>query len=257
MMKVAILAGGLGTRLSEETVRRPKPMVEVGDKPLLWHLMMLFASQGLNDFVLALGYRSDIIKDYFVNFCRHNNDVSVDLGSGDVMVHAKRSVDWKIDLVETGLNTQTGGRLRRLRPWLRDSTFIATYGDGLADVDVRALVAFHRSHGKLATVTAVRPPSRFGSLETDGSRVARFVEKPQIGEGWINGGFFVLEPEALDAIDSDTCIWERGPLEKLALAGELQAYHHDGFFQPMDTLRDKRNLDGLWADGNAPWKVWL
>ena len=251
-----ILAGGLGTRLSEETVRRPKPMVEVGGKPLLWHLMMLFASQGLSEFVVALGYKGEVIKDYFVNFCAHNSNVSVDLATGVVQVHASQSVNWHVDLIDTGLQTQTGGRLRRLRPWIGEETFVATYGDGLADIDLRQLIAFHRSHGRLATVTAVRPPSRFGSLEFDGNRVERFLEKPQSGEGWINGGFFVLEPAALDLVKEDACIWERGPLERLAQMGELQAYQHDGFFQPMDTLRDKALLEQLWADGAAPWRTW-
>lgn len=252
-MHVAILAGGFGTRLGEETVARPKPMVEIGGRPLLWHLMRWFAHHELDHFVVALGYRGDVIKDWFLNFAPRNSSFRVDLRSGATTHFNGDCPSWTVDLIDTGPNTQTGGRLRRLRPYLGNSTFIATYGDGLANVDLHRLIAFHREQGRLATVTAVRPPARFGALELTGNRVESFVEKPQSGEGWINGGFFVLEPAALDYIEGDDVLWEQGPLERLAADGQLSAYRHDGFFQPVDTPRDRQLLDRLWASGSAPW----
>ena len=250
-MKVAILAGGLGSRLQEETSVRPKPMVEVGGKPILWHILNIYAAQGFQEFALALGYKGESIKEYFLNFYALNNDLTVDLKSGEAQVHKAQGPSWKVHLVDTGATTQTGGRLKRLASLLQDGTFMLTYGDGVADIDLRALLAFHRSHGKLATVTAVRPPSRFGSFLLDGNRITDFQEKPQTGEGWINGGFFVLEPEVLDYIDADDTIFERSPLERLAQDGQLIAYRHEGFWQCMDTLRDVRLLNSL-CDGKLP-----
>jgi glucose-1-phosphate cytidylyltransferase len=256
-MKAVILAGGLGSRLSEETVMRPKPMIEIGGKPILWHILNIYAAGGIHDFVIALGYRAEVIKEYFLNFYALNNSISVDLGSGATSVHKGQGPAWRLDLVDTGLNTQTGGRLKRAGEWLgTDATFLATYGDGVADVDIARLLAFHKAHGKLATVTTVRPPARFGQIHVAGDRVDRFSEKPQTGEGWINGGFFVLQRQALDYIDGDTTLWEREPMERLAKENELMAYRHEGFWQPMDTLREKRLLDELWESGRAPWKIW-
>jgi glucose-1-phosphate cytidylyltransferase len=255
-MKVVILAGGLGSRLQEETTVRPKPMVEIGGKPILWHILNIYAAHGFQEFVVALGYKGESIKDYFLNFYALNNDVTVDLASGEARIHRGGGPSWKVHLVDTGASTQTGGRLKRLAPHLKDGTFMLTYGDGVADVRVKDLVAFHRSHGKLATVTAVRPPSRFGSFLLDGNRIREFQEKPQIGEGWINGGFFVLEPGVLDLIEGDETYWERAPMERLAADGQLMAYRHEGFWQAMDTLRERRVLDELWASGRPPWKVW-
>lgn len=255
-MKTVILAGGLGTRLSEETTLRPKPMVEIGGKPILWHIMNTYAAHGFSEFVVALGYKGEFVKDYFLNFYSINNDLSVDLKSGKVAVHDGRQPAWNVHLVDTGVNTETGGRISRLRNWLGNEPFMLTYGDGVADIDVKKLVEFHRAHGKLATVTAVRPPSRFGGIRFDGDRVIEFMEKPQTGEGWINGGFFVLEPGAIDYVTREDLIWEREPLENLARAGELMAYKHEGFWQPMDTLREKKLLETLWESGEAPWKVW-
>jgi glucose-1-phosphate cytidylyltransferase len=256
-MKVAILAGGLGSRLQEETSVRPKPMVEIGGKPILWHILNIYAAHGFDEFVIALGYKGELIKEYFLNFFTLNSDFTVDLATGktEVRAGAKRP-SWKVTLVDTGPDTQTGGRVGRLRPYLEDGTFMLTYGDGVADVDLKKLAAFHRSHGKLATVTAVRPPSRFGSFAFDGDRVLEFQEKPQTGEGWINGGFFVLEPEVLDLIGGDDTLWEMEPLNTLAARGELMAFRHAGFWQPMDTLREKRLLEELWQSGKAPWKCW-
>lgn len=256
-MKTIILAGGLGTRISEETGLRPKPMVEIGGKPLLWHIMNIYGTHGFSEFILALGYKAEFVKEYFLNFHAINADLSVDLSTGERTVHTRAATPWKIHMVDTGLRTQTGGRLARLRTWLGDdSAFMMTYGDGLADVDLNALAAFHKSHGKLATVTAVRPPARFGGLAMEGARVTRFAEKPQAGEGWINGGFFVLNRQVLDYIDGDETLWEQGPLERLASEGQLMAHHHEGFWQPMDTLREKQMLEKLWESGKAPWKVW-
>jgi glucose-1-phosphate cytidylyltransferase len=256
-MKAVILAGGLGSRLSEETVARPKPMVEVGGKPILWHIMNIFSAYGVNEFVLALGYRAEFVKEYFLNYYAINNNISIDLATGKTTIHEGNQPRWKVHLVDTGLLTMTGGRLRRLRQWLGDDeTFMMTYGDGVADVDVRALLRFHESHGKLATVTTVRPPARFGSIVFDGQRVSEFTEKPQTGEGWINGGFFVLHRKVIDYIENDESIWEKSPMERLAQDGQLMAYRHEGFWQPMDTLREKKLLEDLWTAGAAPWKVW-
>jgi len=256
-MKTILLAGGLGTRLSEETVLRPKPMVEIGGKPILWHLMHLFAAHGLDEFVVALGYKGEVVKSYFLDFFPLNSDLTVDLATGERTIHGGDVPKWKVHLVDTGGQTQTGGRLARLRRWVDGSTFMMTYGDGLADVDLKKLIAFHRSHGRLATLTAVRPPARFGGLRLEGDAVQEFMEKPQTGEGWINGGFFVLEPGVFDYIsEGDATIWERSPLEALSADGQLMAYRHEGFFQPMDTLREKQILEGLWQSGNAPWKRW-
>lgn len=255
-MKVVILAGGFGTRLSEETETKPKPMVEIGGRPMLWHIMKVYAHFGFNEFILALGYRGDVIKRYFLEYSESNADLTVDLGTGRVTAHNASHEDWTVHLVDTGLETITGGRLKRLASWLRNGTFMMTYGDGVADIDLRALLRFHRSHGKLATVTAVRPPARFGGLMFEGDRVSKFTEKPQIGEGWINGGFFVLEPAVVDYIDGDATHWEREPLERLAIDRELFAYKHDGFWQSMDTLRDVRLLNAVWSSGEPPWKLW-
>jgi len=256
-MKAVILAGGLGSRLSEETVARPKPMVEIGGKPILWHILNIFSCYGVNEFIIALGYRAEVIKEYFLNFYAFTSNMTIDLASGGTTIHRGNAPRWKVHLVDTGLNTQTGGRIKRIESWLGDDDkFIATYGDGVADIDIRALLRFHESHGKLATVTTVRPPARFGQMIIDGQRVQEFSEKPQTGEGWINGGFFVLNRRALDYIDGDATLWEREPLERLTRDGELMAYHHEGFWQPMDTLREKRLLDDLWNSGQAPWKMW-
>ena len=255
-MKVAILAGGVGSRLSEETESRPKPMVEIGGQPILWHIMKIYASQGFCDFVIALGYKGEIIKRFMVDYCSLSSDLTVSLGTGDVRLHDGQREDWTVSLIGTGLRTQTGGRIKRLQPHLGDGTFMLTWGDGVADIDLQALLRFHRSHGRLATMTAVRPPARFGHLELDGDRITEFSEKPQLGEGWINGAFFVLEPKVFDYIDGDDVHWERQPLERLARDGELMAYRHDGFWQCMDTLRDKKFLQELWDGGRAPWQIW-
>ncbi len=255
-MKCAIFCGGLGTRLREETEVRPKPMVEVGGRPILWHIMSGYAAHGIDEFVLALGYKQEVIKRYFLDYHRMHSSFSVRLATGDVSVHKGVRHDWTVHLIDTGLAAETGGRLLRLAPWVADGTFMLTYGDGVCDVDVRDVLRFHRSHGKLATVTAVRPPSRFGGLRFEGDLVAEFIEKPQIGDGWINGGFFVLEPGVIDYIKGDDTIFEREPMERLALDGQLAAYRHTGFWQCMDTLRDLRLLESLWESGRAPWKVW-
>jgi len=255
-VKVALLAGGVGSRLSEETVAKPKPMVEIGGQPILWHIMKIFAHQGFADFVVALGYRGEYIKRWMIDYGSLAGDLTVGLGDGTVTSHGGMRDDWTVSLVETGIETGTGGRIRRLRPHLGEETFLLAWGDGVADIDIPELVAFHRAHGKLATMTAVRPPARFGHIELAGDAVAEFSEKPQTGEGWINGAFFVMEPEAIDYIDSDDAMVERGPLERLADDGELMAYRHESFWQCMDTLRDKRLLEELWEAGTPPWKVW-
>lgn len=256
-MKVVILAGGLGTRLSEETARVPKPMVEIGGQPILWHIMKIFGHFGFCDFIVCLGYKGFVIKEYFANFLLHRSDVVFDLATGTQSYLQSQSEPWRVTLVDTGLETMTGGRLRAVRDILGDDTFCMTYGDGLADVDVSALVDHHRTNGKLATVTAIRQPGRFGALRLDGSSVLEMREKPVGGDNWINGGFFVLEPQAIDRIASPKTVWENEPLEMLAQQGELNAYRHEGFWQPMDTLREKNLLEEAWRTGRAPWKVWL
>lgn len=255
-MRTVILAGGFGTRLSEETDRVPKPMVEVGGRPMLWHIMQLYSAAGLRHFVVALGYKSEVVKEYFLRYRFLQADLTVSTATGDVVAHDPPREDWTVDLVETGLATNTGGRVRRLGRYLPDERFCLTYGDGVSDVDLAAVVAFHRGHGRLATVTAIRPPSRFGGLVLDGDVVADFTEKPQIGEGWINGGFMVLEREVLDRIDGDATSLEADVLEGLAADGELMAYRHEGFWQSMDTLRDVRTLQALWDSGAPPWRTW-
>ena len=255
-MKVVILAGGLGTRLSEETSVRPKPMVEIGGRPMLWHIMHLYAAHGLKEFVLALGYKAEMVRSYFLTFHSVARDVTVRLADGSAISHGDALEDWTVHLIDTGLETQTGGRLKRLRKWLGNEPFCMTYGDGVSDVDIAKLIAFHKAHGKLATVTAVRPPARFGGLELAGDSVRAFAEKTQTSEGWINGGFFVLEPKVLEYIEGDHTLWEHEPLECLARDGQMQAFRHEGFWQPMDTLRDLRLLESLWAGGKPPWKIW-
>lgn len=256
-MKAVILAGGLGSRLSEETGLKPKPMVEIGGKPMLWHIMKIFSTYGVNEFVVACGYKQHIIKEYFLNFCALNSDLSVDLATGKTVIHDGQHPKWLVHLVDTGLHTQTGGRLKRLERWLpRDEPFFFTYGDGVADIDIDALLRFHRSHGKLATVTTVHAPERFGRIGFVGDRVAEFYEKPEASEGWINGGYFVLEPRVLAYIDGDDTIWERQPVERLARDGQLMGYRHKGFWSCMDTLKEKNMLEELWSRREAPWKIW-
>ena len=252
-MKTVLLAGGFGTRLSEETQLKPKPMVEIGDRPILMHIMSMYAKFGYNDFWVAAGYKADFIKNYFSTLSLQFNDYQIDLQNGEVVILGSKSPDWKISIIDTGLHTMTGGRIKRLADFIGQETFMATYGDGVADIDIGRLVEFHKSHGKLATVTAVRPPARFGSLVIDDGSVIRFEEKNPLTEGWINGGFFVLEPEVFNYIDDDTQPFEREPLTRLAEEGQLMAFEHDGFWQPMDTLREKNYLEKLWASGNAPW----
>jgi glucose-1-phosphate cytidylyltransferase len=255
-MKVGILAGGVGSRLAEETETRPKPMVEIGGRPILWHIMKYYASFDFNRFVIALGYKGEYIKRYMVDYCHLYNDMTVHQGQGRVEVHDGPRDDWTAELIDTGQATNTGGRILRLKPYLGNETFMLTWGDGVADVDLNALLAFHKAHGKLATLTAVRPTARFGRLELDGNQIAEFSEKPQTGEGWINGAFFVLEPGIFDYIAGDETQWEKEPLEQLAKDGQLMAFLHKGFWQCMDTLREKQLLQGMWDGGDAPWKVW-
>ncbi len=256
-MKAVILAGGFGSRLSEETILKPKPMIEIGGRPILWHILNIYARFGVDEFIIALGYKGDYIKEYFLNFFAINNDISVDLSTGETIVHRGKQTPWKVHLVDTGLGTMTGGRLKRLHEWLKDEeAFCFTYGDGVADLDVSALIAFHKAHGKLATMTTVRVPERFGRIAFKGSMVSEFYEKPQESEGWINGGFFVLSPKVLEVIEDDTTIWERDPVEKLAHMGELMGYQHSGFWSCMDTLKEKQYLESLWESGQAPWKIW-
>lgn len=255
-MNVVILAGGFGTRLAEETSTRPKPMVEIGGHPILWHIMNIYAAHGHKDFFVACGYKGHLIKEYLTKFRLHHADYRVNLATGDITVLQGGDLDWRVSAIDTGLETMTGGRIGRLRKFLDGQRFLATYGDGVGDVDISRLLDFHQTHGKLATVTAVRPPARFGSLALEGHVVTEFREKPQVEQGWINGGYFVFEPEVLDLLTADETILERGPLEALAKRGELQAYFHDGFWQPMDTLRDRQSLEAHWASGQAPWKIW-
>ena len=256
-MKAVILAGGLGSRLSEETIARPKPMIEIGGKPMLWHIMKIYAAHGINDFVICLGYKGTMIKDYFINYCMYRSDITIDVAHNKVEVHQNHAEPWRVTLVDTGEQTLTGGRLKRVAEYLKyEEAFCCTYVDGVADVDIRAEIALHHSHGKLATVCAVLPPGRYGALVMDQMQVKRFEEKPPGDGGFINGGFFVLSPKVLDLIESDSTSWEGEPLARLAAMGELMAFEHRGFWRPMDTLRDKNYLEELWQSERAPWKVW-
>ena len=256
-MKAIILAGGMGTRLSEETVLRPKPMIEIGGKPILWHIMKLYSAHGVNDFVICCGYRGYIIKEYFANYFLHMSDVTFDMSKNTMEVHDRKAEPWKVTLVDTGDDTMTGGRLKRVAQYVqREDAFCFTYGDGVSDVDVSAQIKFHKKHGKQATITAVQPPGRYGALKLDGETVTGFLEKPRGESGWINGGFFVLSPKVIDLIEADHTSWEAEPLTTLAKSGQLMAYEHTGFWQPMDTLREKNQLEKLWDSGKAPWKVW-
>jgi glucose-1-phosphate cytidylyltransferase len=256
-MKAVVLAGGLGTRIAEETHLKPKPMVEVGGKPILWHILKMYSAHGINEFIICCGYKGYVIKEYFANYFLHMSDVTFDLEHNQMHVHHRKAEPWKVTLVDTGEGTLTGGRLKRVADYLRaEEAFCFTYGDGVSDVDISRLIDFHTAHRKLATVTAVQPPGRYGSLEMDGRAVKGFVEKPKGDGGWINGGFFVLSPKVLDHIEGDVSSWEGEPLATLAAMDELRAFEHDGFWQPMDTLRDKTHLEELWASGRAPWKTW-
>jgi glucose-1-phosphate cytidylyltransferase len=257
-MKTVILAGGFGTRLSEETGVRPKPMVEIGGKPIIWHIMKLYSAHGINDFVIAAGYKSYILKEYFANYFLHMSDVTFDIGRNEMVTHSSAAEPWRVTIVETGDATMTGGRLKRVAEYLDGETFCMTYGDCVSDIDIGALVAFHREEGALATITAVQPPGRFGvlTLAEGQRRIAGFLEKPEGDGAWVNGGFFVLEPAVIEAIDGDESIWEREPLERLATAGNVSAYRHSGFWQPMDTLRDRMVLEQLWESGSPPWRRW-
>lgn len=256
-MKAVILAGGLGTRISEETHLKPKPMIEVGGKPILWHIMKIYSHYGVNDFVICCGYKGYLIKEYFANYFLHMSDVTFDMVSNEMRIHQRKAEPWRVTLVDTGTDTQTGGRLKRVANYLDPvEPFCFTYGDGVADIDLCKLVKFHKAHNGLATMTAVQPPGRFGSIEIRETAVARFVEKPVGDGGWINGGFFVLQPEVIDRIDGDQTVWEQSPLISLASDGLLHAFHHRGFWQPMDTMRDKQQLERLWESGKAPWKLW-
>ncbi len=256
-MKAVLLAGGLGTRLSEETELRPKPMIEIGGKPILWHIMKIYSSHGISDFIICLGYKGYVIKEYFFNYFLHMSDVTVDMRTNKMQVHNNYAEPWTVTLVDTGENTMIGGRIKRILPYVAaDEAFCVTYGDGVGDIDIGKTIAFHKEHGKLATVTATQPPGRFGALRHEDSRVTHFEEKPEGDGSWINGGYFVLSPKIGNYIDNDATVWEREPLENLAKDGELQCYFHNGFWQPMDTLRDKRHLESLWSEGKAPWKSW-
>jgi len=255
-VKAVILAGGMGTRISEETHLRPKPMIEIGGRPILWHIMKIYAAHGINDFIICCGYKGYQIKEYFANYFLHMSDVTFDLQRNTTEIHQNNAEPWRVTLVDTGEHTMTGGRLKRVRKYLDNSDFCFTYGDGVSDINLTALLAFHQQQGKLATVTATQPLGRFGSLSIDNDLITHFKEKPQGDGGWINGGFFVLSPRVLDYIDGDDTLWEREPMERLAAEGQMTAYRHSGFWQPMDTLRDKNHLEELWAGGKAPWKKW-
>jgi len=256
-MKAVILAGGLGTRISEETHLKPKPMIEIGGKPILWHIMKMYSAHGINDFIICCGYKGYVIKEYFANYFLHMSDVTFDMSNNTMQVHQKNAEPWKVTLVDTGEQTLTGGRLKRVAEYLKDEeSFCFTYGDGLSDVNITDLISFHKKHGKLATVTGVQPPGRYGALELNNNEVKGFTEKPKGDGGWINGGFFVLSPRCIDYIEGDCSSWETDPLMSLAKEGQLHAYEHDGFWQPMDTLREKTLLESLWANSEAPWKVW-
>ena len=256
-MKAVILAGGLGTRISEETSARPKPMVEIGGKPILWHVMKIYSAHGINDFIICLGYKGYMIKEYFANYFLHMSDVTIDIKHNKLEIHQNSAEPWRVTLVDTGENTMTGGRLKRVSQYLDDEDFCLTYGDGVGDVDITRLVNFHKDQGRLVTLTATQPPGRFGALNLEsGSKVVSFQEKPHGDGSWINGGFFILSPKVIEYIESDATIWGRDPMEKLAAEGQMSAYLHHGFWQPMDTLRDKNHLEELWASGKAPWKTW-
>jgi glucose-1-phosphate cytidylyltransferase len=255
-MKAVILAGGLGTRISEETATRPKPMVEIGGKPILWHIMKIYSVHGINDFIICLGYKGYLIKEYFANYFLHMSDVTIDLANNEMEVHQNSAEPWRVTLVDTGDNTMTGGRLKRVRNYLHGEEFCFTYGDGVGNVDITKLIDFHKRQGTLATLTATQLPGRFGALNMDQHRITSFQEKPHGDGAWINGGFFVLSPKVIDYIEADSTTWEREPMERLAAEGQMSAYQHNGFWQPMDTLRDKNNLEELWVSGKAPWKIW-
>ena len=255
-MKAVILAGGVGSRLAEETTVRPKPMVEIGGKPILWHIMKIYSACGVHDFIICLGYKGYVIKEYFANYFLHMSDVTFDISRNHMEVHHNNAEPWRVTLVDTGEATMTGGRLKRVRSYLDDADFCFTYGDGVADINIDHLIRFHESHGRLATVTATRPPGRFGALQIEGIHVTSFAEKPSGDGGSINGGFFVLSPSVIDYVEGDKTVWEREPMERLARDGQLVAYKHEGFWRPMDTLRDKNDLETLWASGNPPWRVW-
>jgi glucose-1-phosphate cytidylyltransferase len=255
-MKAIILAGGLGTRLSEETSIKPKPMIEIGSKPILWHIMKSYSSYGINEFVICCGYKGYVIKEYFANYFLHTSDVTFDMQKNEMEVHTRKAEPWKVTLVDTGDETQTGGRLKRVRQYVQnEEIFCFTYGDGVSDINIGELIEFHKAHGKLSTVTATQPPGRFGALQLDGQQINGFQEKPAGDGAWINGGFFVLSPKVIDYIEGDSTIWEQKPMEQLAREGQLNAYFHRGFWQPMDTLRDKTHLEQLWHSGRAPWKT--
>jgi glucose-1-phosphate cytidylyltransferase len=255
-VKAVILAGGLGSRLSEETHLRPKPMVEIGGRPILWHVMKIYSRHGINDFVICLGYKGYFIKEYFANYFLHNSDVTIDVGNNSMEIHHRATEPWRVSLIDTGDASMTGGRLRRVRRYVGDDDFCFTYGDGVSDIDITASVAYHRKEGRLATITAVQPPGRYGALQLNGTRVDAFAEKPRGDNAWINGGFFVLSPKVIDYIKDDATVWEAEPLERLAREGQLTAYKHAGFWHAMDTLRDKNQLEELWKTGAAPWKSW-
>lgn len=256
-MKAVILAGGFGTRLSEETNDKPKPMVEIGGKPILWHIMNIYAAQGVDEFIITLGYKAEMVKAYFLHYYAINNDISIDLSTGETTIHGNKQPHWKVHLIDTGIDTQTGGRLKRVREWVdKDEAFMFTYGDGVADIDVKALLDFHKSHGNLATVTTVKSPARFGRIRIEENRIDNFYEKPEEAEGWVNGGFFVLSPEVFDYIEGDHSVWEREPVEKLVADNSLMGYRHYGFWSCMDTLKEKLILEELWRSGEAPWKIW-
>lgn len=255
-MKAIILAGGLGTRISEESILRPKPMIEIGGKPILWHIMKLYSAHGINDFIICCGYKGYVIKEYFANYFLHMSDVTFDMKLNKMQVHQNSAEPWRVTLVDTGDETMTGGRLKRVRNHIGDDDFCFTYGDGIADIDISSLIEFHKKVGRLATLTATQPPGRFGAINLEGNRILSFQEKPQGDGGWINGGFFVLDPKVIDYIHDDQTVWEREPMERLAREGQINAWLHRGFWQPMDTLRDKNHLEELWSSGKAPWKVW-
>ncbi|MEM0952921.1 MAG: glucose-1-phosphate cytidylyltransferase [Pseudomonadota bacterium] len=255
-MKAVILAGGLGTRISEESHLKPKPMIEVGDKPIIWHIMKIYSAHGVNDFVICCGYKGYVIKEYFANYFLHTSDVTIDMTSNSMQIHRKSAEPWTVTLINTGETTATGGRLKRIAEHVVDEDFCFTYGDGVSDINLSAAIAFHREHKRYATMTSVQPPGRFGSIAIEGDNVVTFKEKPLGDKNWINGGFFVLSPEVFSYIEGDDTAWEEGPLEQLARDGQLKTYRHRGFWQPMDTLRDKNRLEALWAEGSPPWKVW-